>query len=90
MIVDRDGNVIDAAVLSDNAELFECFRVRVILSTFNGYKVIGEEDFKSFPTDKQILYCIGKHNGDFASIEKIYTVQVLPFSEDDTEDDVPF
>jgi len=91
MIIDRNGNIIDAVQVPDGSAIFECFRVRVILETLckKGYtvkkEVIGEEDFTEFPNEQQIMYCIAKYHGDFATIEKIYVIQVLPFSSDESE-----
>lgn len=86
MIVTREGKVADAVEIDDNKRLFDCFRVRVIKETIsNGIPVrkdvIGEEDFKDFPNEEQIMYCIAKYNGDFAAVERIYALEALPFSE---------
>ena len=87
MIIDSKGNVIEDAVqVPDGSAIFECFRVRVILETLNKQgltvkkEVIGEEDYVNFPSNEQIMYCIAKYHGDFAIVEKIYCVQILPFS----------
>ena len=87
MIVDRNGNVIDAVHIDDNVRLFECFRVRVLKEDYNskGQRVrvycCGEEDYKEFPNEEALMYCIAKYEGDFANIEKVFTLAKLPFTE---------
>ena len=86
MIIDRNGNILDAVKIPDGATIFDCFRVRVIRETINTHsctskkEVVGEEDFQVFPSDEQIMYCIAKHKGDFATVEKIYSIQIVPFA----------
>ena len=86
MIIDRDGDVIDAVEVPDGTKTFECFRVRGIRETVNDEgltvrkEVVGEEDFVEYPNEGQQLYCLAKHHGDFAVVEKIITAQFLPFA----------
>ena len=86
MIIDHDGNVIDAVYVDDNMRIFDCFRVRVLKEEFKNNRRVrvyccGEEDYKEFPNEEALMYCIAKYKGDFANIEKIFTLVKLPFSE---------
>ncbi len=86
MIIDHEGNVIDAVYVDDNMRIFDCFRVRVLKEEFKNNRRVrvyccGEEDYKEFPNEEALMYCIAKYHGDFANIEKIFTLVKLPFSE---------
>lgn len=88
MLIDREGKEVDVAFIPDGQKLFEMFRVRVIRDKYNDKgkrvkrEVVGEEDYKEYPTDEQKMYCIAKHQGDFCVTEKISTLEWIPFSED--------
>lgn len=81
MIIDRNGSVIDAVQIDDNIQLFDLFRVRVIREVNNKKFCCGEEDYLEFPSNEALMYCIKRYDGDFACIEKIFTLAKLPFSE---------
>lgn len=81
--IDKNGHVMeDAIVIEEGTVVEERFRVRVISGEVVK-KVVGEMDFKEFPSEMQILFCIRFFRGDFATVEKIFIEDHIPFAKGD-------
>lgn len=42
-----------------------------------------ECDHWEFPTDAEIMEAIEKHGADYAEVRRIYTLDLIPFTEED-------
>lgn len=91
VVIDKNGNRLEDAVeIEQDSVLGELFRVRVIAvsyfkigeNTEEKKIVAGEMDFKTFPSDGQILYCIKYFHGDFAVVEKVFYEDHIPFAKE--------
>lgn len=75
MIVSSKGEITDAIEVPDGTELFEFFRVLVMVGDLEHKQCVGQEDFKEFPDDAQVIWAVTKHNGSYAEITKILVPQ---------------
>ena len=88
MLINSHGEVKDAISVPDNMKIFEYFKVLVYIGQGNDRQCVGEEDFQEFPTDEQVMWSVLYHKGSYAEVTKILAPHTLPFSEDDSLDDV--
>lgn len=61
--------------------VFEYFKVLVYIEHGADKKCVGEEEFKDFPTDDEIIWSVLKHQGSYAEIAKILVPQKGPYIE---------
>ena len=99
MLLSSKGEIIDAIQVPDGMALFEYFKVLVYVGQGKDRECVGEEDFKEFPTDEQILWAVLHNKGSYAEVTLIHAPhELLSFSEDcdgncencECEDDLPF
>lgn len=90
MIVSSKGEITDAIEVPDGTAVFDFFRVKVMVGEpgKNG-KCIAVEDFPAFPEDSQIIWAVAKNNGSYAEVTKILAPHQLPFSDEETENNLP-
>ena len=85
------GIVEDAVYVPDGTILEETFVVKVLKRRcyLRGQApkidVLVEKHFQKFPTDEQIMWCIARYKGDQATVEKVYSLAKIPFTEDEGE-----
>lgn len=80
--MDNAVNIPDGTILDEGFKLI-IWQVRnYIRGQAPGYMKLKEIHFTSFPTDEEIMYHLVKNNGNEATIEKVYTLGKLPFTED--------
>ena len=75
MIVSSKGEITDAIEVPDTTEIFEFFRVLVMVGDLENKKCVGQEDFKEFPDEAQVIWAVAQHNGSYAEITKILVPQ---------------
>ena len=75
MIVSSKGEITDAIEVPDETEIFEFFRVLVMVGDLEHKQCVGQEDFKDFPDDAQVIWAVAKHNGSYAEVTKILVPQ---------------
>lgn len=95
MLLSSKGEIIDAIQVPDGMALFEYFKVLVYVGQGKERECVGEEDFKDFPTDEQIMWSVLKNKGSYAEVTLIHAPHELPFTECDgccdcCEDDLTF
>ena len=78
MIVSSKGEITDAIEVPDTTEIFEFFRVLVMVGDLESKKCVGQEDFKEFPDEAQVIWAVAKHNGSYAEVTKILVPQNSP------------
>lgn len=83
MFIDRLGIAHEGVTYVPDGTVTEfCYKVRVLLRDCNGrYSVVGEEEYTSYPTDDQIMWCIANFKGSQAVVEKVYWLSRIPFTE---------
>lgn len=86
-ILYRDGReefrANDPIVIGDDVGLRKDYVVRLIKDTGFHKECIAEEEFDKLPSDKQIVWCLMKHEeASFASVSERYKLNDpdLPFS----------
>lgn len=93
MLLSSKGEIIDAIQVPDGMAIFEYFKVLVYVGQGKERECVGEEDFKDFPTNEQIMWSVLKNKGSYAEVTLIHAPHELSFTEDDCiecEDDLPF
>lgn len=78
MLLSSNGQVIDAIEVPDNMALFQYYKVLVYVGHGVDRKIIGEEDFKEFPTEEQIMWAVLVNKGSYAEITLIHAPQEIP------------
>ena len=80
MLVTRKGDVIsdeDLVIMPGDPIVSEAYIVCIYASKKDSCikQLIGEVEYPEFPTQEQIIFSIGKFNGDYASVRKVYILE---------------
>lgn len=78
MLLSSNGQVIDAIEVPDNMALFQYYKVLVYVGHGVDRKIVGEEDFKEFPTEEQIMWAVIRNEGSYAEITLIHAPHQMP------------
>lgn len=75
MIVSSKGEITDAIEVPDDMGIFKYYKVLVYTGQSEDRVCVGEEDFKEYPTNSQVVWAVGKHSGSYAEVSEIYVPQ---------------
>lgn len=75
MIVSSKGEITDAIEVPDDMGIFKYYKVLVYTGQEEDRVCVGEEDFKEYPTNAQVVWAVGKNGGSYAEVSEIYVPQ---------------